>query len=206
MKELNQNTLKSALEKLPEYDSPDAVWQGIESRLPLLELTDYDAPNFVWEQLEEQLLEQSKTHNLKLETPNSKLKILRGPYFYKMAIAASVALLVSVGFWFFKHQNTEKMSIEISTEVVDNQLLKKDFDNEEQSFEMVEAFCKTALPLCEQPDFKHLKTELDTLNQAREQLKNAIGEYAADADLVAELTKIENERTTILRQLVEKIN
>ena len=43
-------------------------------------------------------------------------------------------------------------------------------------------------------------------DQARETLKNAMGDYAADADLVAELTKIENERTTILRQLIEKIN
>lgn len=198
MKELNQNNLKSALGKLPQYEPPDTIWQGIETRLPLLELPTYDAPDFVWQQIEEQLLADEK--------PIKTLKILRGGKFYKLAVAASIALLVSIGFWFFKTQNTEQTTILISTEVVDNQLLKKDFDNEEHAFALVETFCKTALPVCEQPEFKTLKNELDTLNTAREELKNAIGEYAADPDLIAELTKIENERTTVLRQLVEKIN
>jgi hypothetical protein len=198
MDELNHNNLKSALERLPQYEPPDTIWQGIETRLPLLELPTYDAPDFVWQQIEEQLSAE--------ENPIKTLKILRGGKFYKLAIAASIALLVSIGFWFFKTQNIEQTTISISTEVVDNQLLKKDFDNEEHAFALVETFCKTALPVCEQPEFKTLKNELDTLNTAREELKNAIGEYAADPDLIAELTKIENERTTVLRQLVEKIN
>ena len=198
MNELNKNILKAALDNLPQYEPPDAVWQGINTRLPLLELPTYDAPDIVWEAIEKQLSEAEK--------PVKRLFILRGPRFYKLAIAASIAVCVSLGFWFFKSQNLEQTQIEISTEVVDNQLLKKDFDDEEQSFAMVEEFCKIATPVCEQADFKNLKTELDTLDQAREALKNAMGDYAADADLVAELTKIENERTTILRQLVEKIN
>ena len=198
MNELNKNILKAALDNLPQYEPPDAVWQGINTRLPLLELPTYDAPDVVWEAIEKQLSEAEK--------PVKRLFILRGRRFYKLAIAASVAVCVSLGFWFFRSQTLEHTQVEISTEVVDNQLLKKDFDDEEQSFQMVEEFCKTATPVCEQPDFKNLKTELDTLNQARESLKNAMGDYAADADLVAELTKIENERTTILRQLVEKIN
>lgn len=198
MDELNKNNLKSVLERLPQYEPPDTVWQGIETRLPLLELPTYDAPDFVWQQIEEQLFVPQKT--------SKKLNILRGGKFHRLAIAASIALIVSIGFWFFKTQNTEQATISISTEIVDNQLLKKDFDNEEQAFTMVKEFCKTALPVCEQPDFKILKNELDTLNTAREELKNALGEYAADPDLIAELTKIENERTSVLRQLVEKIN
>jgi hypothetical protein len=201
MKEQNQNNLKSALGKLPEYEPPDTVWQGIETRLPLLELPTYDAPDFVWQQIEEQL-NSPQNRNRKTEIRNTQ----RGGQFYRWAIAASIVLVVSVGFWFLKTQNTEQINISISTEVVDNQLLKKDFDNEEHAFAMVETFCKTALPVCEQPEFKNLKNELDTLNTAREELKNALGEYAADPDLIAELTKIENERTSVLRQLVEKIN
>lgn len=93
MKEQNQNNLKSALERLPQYEPPDTVWQGIETRLPLLELPTYDAPDFVWQQIEAQLLSPPKTEN--------KLNILRGGKFHKLAIAASIALLVSVGFFFF---------------------------------------------------------------------------------------------------------
>ena len=198
--------------KLPQYEPPDTVWQNIETRLSLRALPTYDAPDVVWQGIEKQLL--------KGEKPRKKRNILRGTNLRKIknlpkitvanlpkiAIAASVALVVSVGFCFFRTQKTVEQTVTVSTEVVDNQLLKKDFDNEEASFALVEAFCKTAMPVCEQPEFKTLKNELDTLNSARAELKNAIGDYAADADLIAELTKIENERTTVLRQLVEKIN
>jgi hypothetical protein len=85
-------------------------------------------------------------------------------------------------------------------------LLKHDFSSDDETFAMVEEFCKTALPVCEQSDFKNLKAELDELNTAHTRLKNAIGDYAANPDLIDEITKIDNERTTILRQLVEKIN
>ena len=206
--------------KLPQYEPPDTVWQNIETRLMLRALPTYDAPDLVWQGIKKRLL--------KVEKPVKRLKILRGVNLRKIfnlpkiattnlpkiattnlpkiAIAASVALVVSIGFWFFRTQKTVEQTVVVSTEVVDNQLLKKDFDNEEASFALVEAFCKTATPVCEQPEFKTLKNELDTLNSARAELKIAIGDYAADADLIAELTKIENERTTVLRQLIEKIN
>lgn len=201
MKELNKDILDSALNRLPQYEPPDSVWQGINARLSLTELPTYDAPDFVWQNIENQL---SDTQNTKAKTQN--LNILRGGNFYKIAIAASISLLVAVGFWFFKIKNNDANVVAISTEVVDNQLLKQDFDADSESFAMVEAFCKTALPICEQPDFKNLKSELDELNAAHERLKNAIGDYAANPDLIDELTKVENERSTVLRQLVEKIN
>lgn len=201
MKELNKDILDSALNRLPQYEPPDSVWQGINARLSLTELPTYDAPDFVWQNIENQL---SDTQNTKAKTQN--LNILRGGNFYKIAIAASISLLVAVGFWFYKIKNNDTNVVAISTEIVDNQLLKQDFDADSESFAMVEAFCKTALPVCEQPDFKNLKSELDELNAAHERLKNAIGDYAANPDLIDELTKVENERSTVLRQLVEKIN
>lgn len=202
MKELNKENLKSALRKLPEYDAPDSVWSHINARLPLAELPTYDAPEFVWTQIESQLSDATQNAKPKPQT----LKILRGGKAYKFAVAASVALLVTVGFWFFKINNTHRNNIRITTEVVDNQLLKHDFSGDDETFAMVEEFCKTSLPVCEQSDFKNLKAELDELNTAHTRLKNAIGDYAANPDLIDEITKIDNERTTVLRQLVEKIN
>lgn len=209
MKELNKDILDSALNRLPQYEPPDSVWQGINARLPLTELPTYDAPDFIWQNIENQL---SIPQN---QNPTSKIRNiwdipinsgLRGGNFYKIAIAASISLLVAVGFWFYKIKNNDTNVVAISTEIVDNQLLKQDFDADSESFAMVEAFCKTALPVCEQPDFKNLKSELDELNAAHERLKNAIGDYAANPDLIDELTKVENERSTVLRQLVQKIN
>jgi hypothetical protein len=206
MKELNKEILNSAIGKLPQYEPPDTVWQSINARLQLTELPTYDAPDFVWNNIENELtvIRNPKSQIRRMSLRGTKQ--LRGGKFYKIAIAASVALFVSAGFWFFKNKNAETNPIAVSTEVVDNQLLKKDFNNDEASFAMVEQFCKTALPVCEQPDFRNLKTELDELNAAHERLKTAIGDYAANADLIDELTKVENERSTVLRQLVEKIN
>ena len=201
MNELNKDNLKSALSRLPQYEPPDSVWQGINTRLPLAQLPTHDAPDFVWNNIETQLsTPQNQNPTLKI------LNILRGGNFYKIAVAASISLLMIIGFWFYKMKSIDSAAVIISIEVVDNQLLKQDFDSDSESFAMVEEFCKTALPVCEQPDFKNLKSELDELNAAHERLKNAIGDYAANPDLIDELTKIENERSTILRQLVEKIN
>ncbi len=201
MKELNKDMLKLAINNLPQYEPPHTLWQSTNARLTLTELPIYDAPEFVWQNIENQL---SETQNPKLLTQNGQ--ILRGGNFYKFAVAASVALMVGVGFWFFKFKNTHQNNIRVSTEIVDNQLIKNDFGSDDETFAMVEEFCKTALPVCEQPDFKNLKAELDELNTAHTRLKNAIGDYAANPDLIDEITKIDNERTTVLRQLVEKIN
>jgi hypothetical protein len=111
MKELNKGSLKSAISQLPEYDAPGSVWTHINARLPLAELPTYDAPEFVWTQIESQL--SDVTQNAKLKPQN--LKILRGGNVYKIAVAASVTILVTAGFWFFKFNNKHQNNIRVST-------------------------------------------------------------------------------------------
>jgi hypothetical protein len=192
------NNFKNSIAQLPQYEPPDTVWEGIEARLPLLELPVYDAPDWAWEKIE-QSLNASPT----LNPQSPALKILRGGKMGQLAAAASVALLVSVGLWFFLQRNSLQKEVRISSEVVDNQLITPVNDDDESAFQQVEAFCETAIVVCEQPEFKTLKTELDELNAAREEIKSAMGDFNSNADLVAELTKIEQKRTVVLRNLVE---
>jgi hypothetical protein len=197
-----EKELKYKLAQLPQYEPPDTVWTGIEARLPLLALPEYDAPDFVWDNIE-QAISLSENAPPQLLPRPSNLRILRGGKMGQLAVAASVALLVGMGWWFMNRQTVAPNEVQFSSEIVDNQLIGPISDEDESAFQQVEAFCETAVVVCEQPEFKTLKTELDELNAAREELKIAIGDYNADADLVAELTKIEQERTEVLKHLVE---
>ncbi len=198
------------LAELPIYEAPESVWNTISERLPLAELPIYEAPESVWNSLEKALATDSERQNL----DSKPLTILRVvPSLFKgfdrrfWAAAASIALLVSVGLWYFNAQKGAETGLLVSTEVVDNQLFKQEVNesmsSDDTSFLMVEAFCKTAVVACEKPVFKKLKQELDDLNVAREELKMALTDYNTNADMVAELTKIENERTDVLQKLVD---
>lgn len=222
MAEKNNKNLQEILEKMAQYDAPDNVWASIEQRLPLLELKNYDAPDNVWDNIAHKLtLSQLPQHDApnfvwdnieKTLQTNVVEKETKTVFLFKnkrqiLGVAASIALLICVGFAIFKVLHLTENNIQISTEVVDNQLFKneieKSINNDEASFAIVAEFCKTATYVCEKPEFKSLASELNELNTAREEIKVAISEYNTNADLVEELTKIENERSKVLQQIVE---
>lgn len=195
MDELNQHILGQALENLPMYEPPESVWAGIESRLPLLELSMYEPPADIWQSIENELLIDEK--------PAKKPFVLRGVSRFYWVAAASVLLIFTVGgYWFFNKNMSENTVITVSTEVVDNQLLKTENNEIESDMKIVETLCKTALPKCENPEFKNLKDELNELNEAYSQLKNALSDYNTDPDLVVQLSKLENERSSVLRKMI----
>jgi hypothetical protein len=228
MEELNRNTLTKALAQLPDYQPDASVWSAIDLQLTVGEMTVYNPPVSIWDNLEEQLeldknavytegssfkigdnvSETFKVSETSASTETSSVKVvkkkglLRYLSFQKLAIAASLTGLVFTFFTVLKQQNTEGSSLKYSTEVVDNQLLKNSSDDAEADYEMVNNFCQQQIAACETPAFKTLKSELDELNSARETIKNAIGNYNSDADLMIQLKDIEQQRATILRQIV----
>jgi hypothetical protein len=187
------------IKNLPTYEPPETVWDAIETRLPLLEMRTYEPPADIWESIENQLITQEK--------PVKRLSILRGVWKpYKLMAAASVTLLIAFGLTFFLSKNkTNDAKIVVTTEVIDNQLIQQNFDESDKDFALVEAFCETALPKCEEPEFKNLKTELDDLNKARENLKNVLSAYNSDPEIVAQLTKLENVRSDILKKMMAQM-
>jgi hypothetical protein len=197
--------MKEILKNLPTYEPPEMVWEAIEIRLPLLEMPTYEPPIEIWDSLENRLVVDEK--------PVKKLNLsLRGTWqlrgvkkIYWLAAAASFALLVAASLTFFNKNKITEASITISTETIDNQLLKQDWTEADKDFAMVEEFCKTVVTPCEEPEFQTLKNELDELNKAREDLKNALNTYNSDPDMVAQLSKLENERTDILKKMIDKM-
>ncbi len=221
MEELNKDTLKKASAQLPTYAPEASVWAAIDVQLQINNVTNdlksdfnqYTPPSFIWDNLEKQL-DNSELKNKNLELNNSELKInspinptkkqglLRQLNIQRWAMAAAVAGMIFTIFSVLKPQNTEGGDLKYSTEVVDNQLIGNESDDAEQDFKMVEDFCQQQITACETPAFKTLKHELDELNTAREDIKKAIGDFNSNEDLMVQLHDIEQQRATLLKQIV----
>jgi hypothetical protein len=220
MEELNKNTLKKALAQLPNYEPAETVWSAIDMQLTINALQQYNPPSFIWDNLEKQLDDELKIKNLRLNEPlvdnvSETLKVsetyalpikkqglLRQLSVQKWAMAAAIAGMIFTIFSVLKRGNTEGVDFKYSTEVVDNQLIKNDWNDSEADFKMVEDFCQQQITACETPVFKTLKHELDELNAAREDIKNALGDFNSNADLMLQLKDIEQQRATVLKQIV----
>lgn len=92
-----------------------------------------------------------------------------------------------------------------SQKVVDNQLMEVCREQENEAFELVQNLCREQMPVCEIPEFKTLKTELDELTIAQTELREALGQYADDPQLVSQMVQIERERAAILQKLIQLI-
>jgi len=202
MNELNHNTLQHALQRLPEYEPPAALWDVLEESLDAEEmlgesvraLPTYEPPAQVWENLE-----------AALEQKIAAKPALRVAIFRRMVAAAAVGLVLLSAWWFFKTENSSGEQIVVSQEKLDEQIRASVQEEEDSAFELVQTLCQSRAPVCEQPEFKNLKSELDELTQAKESLRQALGQYGDDPSLAAQLVRIERERSGVLRQMMSMI-
>ena len=205
MKELNKQNLIEAINNLPQHEPKPSLWDAIDMELTIdtnekvlrasvSELPTYDPPAMVWDKIDAGLAEDQK--------PQVKVFNLR-----RWASVAAAFALVSVGLWTFfnVNKNIETVGIAYSEESVESSFLEVNWEEDEDAFEMVAAFCKTENVVCKQPDFRILTEELDELNAARNELKDAMDNYGNDPDLIAQLTSIEHERSDILKQIIKRI-
>ncbi len=208
MTEKNRDTLDRALRQLPQYDPPGQLWEALDRALTaeasqqtlhsaIREMPSYAPPKMVWDAIEEELVDDQVV-----------LRLPRKRRLRRWVAAASVVLLCSIaGWWWQQNQiGREQVAITYSEEtVVAADFLANDWDEDEEAFGMVAAFCQGGNVICQQPEFQILTLELETLNSAREDLKAAITAFGQDPDLIAQLTAIEFERTDLLKKLVAKI-
>lgn len=216
MKELNYNRLREALDVLPEHTPPVAVWEALDDALELEatlaknlhRLPTYTPPSEIWTHIEAALPQAPVAGN---NTSNhavagNKITGIRGalsPAIWRYA--AALALLLAA-WWIFSPANpTETTAIATTQESVDDQLLGADTASEDEAFQMVQDLCRAQTLVCEQPEFKSLKTELEELTDAKTELREALGSYGDDPELHAQLARIERERSDVLRQMMSMI-
>lgn len=198
MNELNYTTLRNALNQLPVHEPPAMLWDDIETALkPTLNLPQYHPAPEIWQHIETALDRDATTQN-----NQQTWKITFG--LKQLAAAAAVALTIAATI-FFQQINTTTGQIAVRQEKVDDTILKTLHEPENDAFNMVQTLCQEQRPICQQPEFQQLKSELDELTAAKIELKSALGDYGNDPNLLVEMVKIERERSKILEQIVSMI-
>jgi hypothetical protein len=198
--------LRNALQGLKQYEPSTMVWQNIDSVLQNIDnediklknalktLPQHEPPAVIWMKIMQEL-------------PVRRTAILRVISDTRLAAAAAmIGLILTLGVLYYANQPA-KDSIELAytKEVVDDEILKNNTTinaEDEQAFAMVEDICQQQSFICEQPEVKTLKNELDELNSACSELKEAIGQYGTDATLLQQLSSIEQERTEVLKKII----
>lgn len=204
MKELNHDTLQNALRQLPAHEPPALLWDALETQLaldsampvPSENLPLHSPPADIWANIEARL-EQEAPAAPALQSRRG------GLWWRRLSAAAAVVLLLGAGWWAMRTEGLE--SVEVHQEIVDNRLLEPLQEQEDAAFEMVQHLCREQQPVCQVPEFRNLKTELDELTEARSSLREALGAYGNDPELVGQLVEIERERSRILQTLVTMI-
>ncbi len=203
MKEHNKKTLVEALSSLKEHQPPDDLWMKIEDEISgeqadhipsalLKSLPQYEPPANVWDRIEQQLAAPAKG------------KIISIRWKQALAVAASLALLL-VAYWQLNKTSPippDNVTITYSEETVDPLLLEHDWDEDEEVFQEYLAICEGKQYICEQPEFRQMQQELEELTSAKEDLKEAVGAYGSDPELITQIKEIELERTGILKKMM----
>lgn len=204
MFEKNSHILQEAIQKLPQHEPPAMVWLAIDAELEAIEkennlqnalndLPVYSPSNSIWDGIEKELESDRK-------------KAGRVVWFKRIsAAAAAIALLVAGNIILKPNTALETITFSYTQEVVKEELIVKDWDDDNDAFQMVMAFCETENIVCKLPEFQMLKSELEELNSAREELKTALDHYGTDPELVAQLTRIEHDRSDILKKMIARI-
>lgn len=212
-----EQSIAAAVRELPSYSPPPAIWEQIENQLeqPTLVVvhtrrwTYYRAALAAafalllvaaWWLVRPAETPQQAVAQPALETP---LAHTEQPENHNQQSTISNQQSTIVG---RKPSTVSRTpSYTYSKQVADAALSAACQSTDEAPFELVEDLCRNAAPVCEQPEFKSLKTELDELTLAQQQLREALGQYADDPDLVRQLVELERERSALLQQLIALI-
>lgn len=198
MKELNVNTLRQALSRLPEYEPPAGLWDELEASMDadiqlsgtVQTLPLYDPPAEIWNNIENRLQQK----------PAVRLGIFR-----RILAAAAVGLVLLSAWWLMGPATSGQDRVAVTQETLNADIRASVQEKEDAAFELVETLCASKAPVCEQPDFKALKSELDELTDAKKEIRTTLGRYGDDPGLAAQLVRIERERSGLLRQMMNMI-
>lgn len=209
--ELNNSILEKALNKLPLHAPPAFVWEniGVELKTKEVKIIQFKpwrlaiaasligfVFSFSWLNTEpNKLTNISQVKNSVAINNVSKLPHIKIIKVVETPPSETVKI------------NNKKMQMALifSEEKIDERLLLKEDTNAENQYMLVKQFCQQEIFVCQTNDFQQLKSELERLNSASQELKTAMGEFNTDPDMMAQLTQIELQRADIIKKIVAKI-
>jgi hypothetical protein len=173
------------INKLPEHEPNENLWLGIQNKLnqksTLGNLPTYEPEAAVWNNL-----------NSKLNQNSNRPKLI---WFG----AASIFMFISFYFFFANNQNR------YTQQKIEQEPLISIKTKNEKNIQNIQRICETDKLVCDKPIFKTLKSELENLNSASEELKNAIGNFNSEPELLEQLAVIENQKSDIIKKMEEQI-
>jgi hypothetical protein len=200
--------LHQAVKKLPSYSPTDDVWLDILNQMNkedleqaklsavLAKLPQHEAPAMLWDAIEVQL-------------PQTATKVLSIFSIARMAAAAALlGFAATLTLWWLATENQkDSVAYHYTTEQYDTTFksVALTATEDELAFAQVAQICEQQAFLCEQAEIKQLRNTLEELNQARNELKEVLGEYDTDETLQQQLLAIEQERTDVLKKIMDQI-
>jgi hypothetical protein len=210
-----EQLLSEAVQELPVHSPPADVWSNIEAgleRQPRYKRKQLFFSRSAWMAVAAALLLLLVATRWMRQFPsnstaNMAVLPLEGPILNPVLPVPKPPTIAA------KKPETTKLraikkrpeTISFSQKVVDNQLLEVCREPESDAFSLIEQLCQTQIPACDNPEFKILKTELNEVTTARNTLRQALGQYADDPQLLAQMVQLEQTRTAILQQMMQLI-
>lgn len=222
--EKNRNILNKALLKLPQYSPEDIVWKDITSRLDnklvrekISLLSEVEPPEGIWTEIDKELNRREKISLLNQFNPPEKtweriekqlekkeIRPKRKRTIQFVSWTSAIAAVLIIGFFistlFITKPNNRTYSeewIEIPTEQQWN-------ENVEEIEVTLDLLCSERPKACQSPDFKKLERELSFLTESKQAILNQLSKYETNRELELLLVKIELERTSLIKEMIEK--
>jgi hypothetical protein len=189
--EENQDILKNALSRLPDYEPEDGIWLTLTHKLDeqplkgaLKELPEYEPGEMLWDLIAR-------------KTPTGKSP------FIQWYAAAMVLFCLGTGWWIFSQNDHQPVSF--SEETIDSRLQSEAGQRTDQQYKLLKAYCETETLVCNSKNYKQLQQEYEKLNDASQQLQQAMGAYNTEAELVRQFNMVEEQKADVLNEMAKMI-
>lgn len=199
--------LRKAISELPSFEPSNELWNKIEYDLDfdnkisgkLLTLPEYDAEPGLWDNIEKSLDKDS--YKIRRRKNLTLAKYITG-------VAASITFII-LGLEVMLNEKPKTVDISYTEEViVDEHRFTSDGADKVQddAIQFIKQNCEVNNEICETPEFVELKTQLDELDAAISQLDIAVKKYGKDPDLIRTQIKLENLKSQVTKELIQKLN
>ena len=205
--EKNKEILQQTIRSLPSFEAPPQLWDAIEQELDsdqklqnaIQTLPEYEAPTMVWEQIKKDL--EPKIISMPIDNGSRRKSNYRW-----LAIAASVAILISAGVWFLNTGDAqENIQIVTTEETIYEQLLVADWEEDESIIQEVAQLFVQSKVAQSSLYYNDLLEEYEELETAKEEIEGMMKQYGKATDFIRQISEIELERSTLVKQMATLI-
>jgi hypothetical protein len=227
-----KQNLYRAIDRMPRYQPPEGVWAGIERALDAQQDTEAVSPaaaalqcaaakaareaaareneavlRRAVRQLPPYALPADVFDQIAGDPARPGREATRG--YWRAGIAASVALLMAVGWWFAgAGPGSERVQVAYSEETIYIPQAQPELappGSRAEVLQFVLANCTPAVLPCQTSEFKGLLVQYQELEAARKELEAQIRAHREQPQLVRYLVRVEKQQTEVGKRLIQHL-